>query len=199
MAKKSHFERMAKHYDFLTRILMMGTYDKVKKEIVSLPRSETALDLCCGTGYVTGQINAERVIALDMSPGMLTINKWKNRSKKKVDITVGDAFKLPFPDASFDVVFNTLAAHEFKNISSILREAYRVLKEGGKLVLYDFTVPRNPILKYTYLPFLKHVVELGTFFAHGAEEWEIILKDVGFKKIESKILYGASILIHAGK
>jgi len=199
MVKTSHFERMAKYYDSATKILMLGTYGKVRNRIVSEPPVERALDLCCGTGYVTGHINAKTVVALDMSPGMLRVNRDKNRERKHVNITVGDAFRLPFPDNSFDAVYNTLAAHEFKKISNIISEAYRVLRPGGRLVLYDFSYPENLVLRYTYLPFVKHIVELGTFFVYNGEGWRKILNEAGFKDVKSESLYGASILMRARK
>jgi demethylmenaquinone methyltransferase/2-methoxy-6-polyprenyl-1,4-benzoquinol methylase len=199
MVKKSHFERLAKHYDFLTKILMMGTYGSVRKRIVSTRRVEAALDLCCGTGYVSGHINAEKVIALDLSPGMLKTNKEKNESKIGFSAVVGDAFRLPFPDNSFGAVYNTLAAHEFKNISIIIEEAYRVLKKGGELRLYDFSYPKSKLLRYTYFPFLKHVVELGSFFVFDVDEWKKMLQEAGFKNISAEMLYKASVLINATK
>lgn len=199
MVKTSHFERMAKYYDSATKILMLGTYGKVRERIISEPPVKRALDLCCGTGYVTGHIDAETVVALDMSPGMLRVNRDKNRERRRVNITVGDAFRLPFADSSFDAVYNTLAAHEFKKISKIVEEAYRVTKPGGRLVLYDFSYPENLLLRYTYLPFVKHIVELGTFFVYNAEGWRKILNEAGFKDVESETLYGASILVRARK
>jgi demethylmenaquinone methyltransferase/2-methoxy-6-polyprenyl-1,4-benzoquinol methylase len=199
MVKTSHFERFAKHYDFLTKILMVGTYDKVRKRIVSAPHVKVALDLCSGTGYVTGHINAENVLAIDLSPGMLKVNREKNKSKKHINIIAGDAFELPFPDNSFDAVFNTLAAHEFKKFSLIIKEAYRILKPGGRFVLYDFSMPESALLRYTYLPFLKHVVELGTFYVYDNQGWEKLLSDAGFNDIASETLHKASILITARK
>ncbi len=199
MVKKSHFERFAKYYDVLTKILMLGTYWSVRRRIVSNPKVDRALDLCSGTGYVTGKLEAENVVALDMSPKMLKINRGKNIDKKNVYIVAGDAFSLPFPDKTFDSVYWTLAAHEFKDVSSIIKEIHRVLKKKGLFVLYDFSRPKSWILRYTYLPFLKHVVELGTFFVYDEKEWESILTNLKFVNIETADLYKASILIRAKK
>lgn len=199
MVKTSHFERMAKYYDTATKILMMGTYGKVRDTITDVPKVKRALDLCCGTGYVTGHIKADQVVALDLSSGMLKVNTDKNKGTTSVTPLVGDAFNLPFPDASFDGVYNTLAAHEFKRIENILKEAYRVLKPGGTMILYDFNDPHNPLLRYTYLPFLRHIVELGTFFVYDEEGWKKIFREAGFQDIQCQTLYKASVLIRAGK
>jgi ubiquinone/menaquinone biosynthesis C-methylase UbiE len=115
MVKSSHFERFAAHYDFLTKVLMLGTYGRARKRIVAQPRVGTALDLCSGTGYVTGHIAADSVIALDLSPRMLSVNREKNTGKKQVNIIVGDAFKLPFPNNSFDSFTTHLPPMSSKN------------------------------------------------------------------------------------
>ncbi len=199
MVKKSHFERFAKHYDFLTKLLMLGTYGAVRRRIVNHPKKGTALDLCSGTGYVTGHISADSVVAIDMSPGMLRVNREKNKQRADILFVSGDAFSLPFADATFDSVYWTLAAHEFKNATKILKETERVLKKNGYLILYDFSKPKNLLLRYTYLPFLRHIVELGTFYVYDEAEWKEILSKAGFKKIEAETLYAASLLILARK
>jgi len=197
--RKSRFDRLARHYDLFTKLLMMGTYGRVRERIVSTPRVRTALDLCSGTGYVTGWIKAERVVALDLSPTMLEVNREKNSGRKGVGFVVGDAFNLPFPESSFDAVFNTLAAHEFRDIEPVLRESWRVLRKGGLLVLYDFSTPESALLRHTYMPFLKHVVELGAFHVYTEEEWRDMLARTGFSEVEGEKLYKASILLRARK
>ena len=199
MVKKSHFERFAKHYDFLTKILMLGTYWNVRKRIVNRPTEGAALDICSGTGYVTGHIAADKVVAIDMSPGMLSVNREKNKGREEIYFVSGDAFNLPFPDAIFDSVYWTLAAHEFKNAQEILKEVQRILKKNGHLILYDFSKPENLLLRYTYLPFLRHIVELGTFYVYDEVEWKEILSNVGFKAIKAETLYMTSLLISAQK
>jgi ubiquinone/menaquinone biosynthesis C-methylase UbiE len=81
----------------------------------------------------------------------------------------------------------------------ILKEARRILKPGGQLIIYDFLIPDNQLIRHTYLPFLKHVVELGTFFAYDSLGWKKMLEEEGFKEVEMEILYWASILILARK
>lgn len=196
--KKTRFETIAKYYDFFTKVLMMGTYGKVRERIISAGDGELALDLCCGTGYVTGHIRAGRIVGLDLTRGMLQVNRSKNRDNPGVRLIQGDAYNLPFKDNTFDTVYFTLASHEFRNIAPILRDANRVLKKGAKIVIYDIFKPGNPLLK-AYMVFVRHVVEFGKCWIHDIEEWRELLDHAGFEDVQAEILYKASILLQGRK
>lgn len=199
MAKKSIFDRVAKYYDFFTKILMMGTYGKVQNRIVdSVEGGGLALDICCGTGYVTGHVKADKVIGLDLSEGMLGINRDKNRDKKNLLHVKGDAFKMPFRDGTFDAAYCTLAPHEFLNFSPVLKEANRVLKKDGSIRLYDVCDSSNIIVK-GFTTFMRYIVEMGKFYIHTADHWESRLKRIGFKDVSTEVLYHASVLVKARK
>ncbi len=196
--KKTRFEAIAKYYDFFTKVLMMGTYGAVRSRIVSVGDGDLALDLCCGTGYVTGHINAKQVIGLDLTRGMLEVNRSKNRDNPSVGLVQGDAYNLPFRDDTFDAVYFTLASHEFRNVVPILRDANRVLKRGGRIVIYDIFKPNNPLIK-AYMVFVKHVVEFGKCWIYSTEEWRELLNRSGFEDVEAEVLYKASVLLHGRK
>lgn len=196
--KKTRFEAIAKYYDFFTKVLMMGTYGRVRKRIVSSGDGELALDLCCGTGYVTGHIRAKRVVGLDLTRGMLMINRSKNMDNPSVKLIQGDAYNLPFKEETFDAVYFTLASHEFRNIAPILRDACRVLKKGGKIIIYDIFKPGNPLLK-AYMVFVRHVVEFGKCWIYDLGEWRDLLRRAGFEEVKADVVYKASILLQGRK
>lgn len=199
MVKKGQFDALAKYYDFFTKILMMGTYGRVRRKIVSsMDRDGIALDLCCGTGYVTGHIHANKVVGLDLSTGMLGVNRDKNLGRSDILLINGDAYKLPFKDDSFSSVYCTLSTHEFMNFVPILEESHRVLKEDGSLVLYDMCKPSNPLLK-PFTIFVKYVVEMGKFYIYTTGEWKEKLEKLAFRDITMEVLYHASILVKARK
>jgi len=200
MANKSIFDRVARYYDFFTKILMMGTYGKVQKKIVdSVGNGEgDALDICCGTGYVTGHIKADRVVGIDLSEGMLGVNRAKNKDSKNLIHVKGDAYNMPFRDGTFSAVYCTLAPHEFLNFSPILGEAYRVLKDDGFLRVYDIYDSPNMLVK-PFTIFMRYVVEMGKFYIRSEDQWVRKLERRGFKDIETEILYHVSIFIRARK
>ncbi len=199
MVKEKYFDKVAKKYDFYTKVLMLGTYGRVREEILSFGGAgdERALDLCCGTGYLTGGIKATEVVGLDLSREMLSINREKNDGRAA--LLRGDAFNLPFGNESFDAVYSSLSTHEFKNLVQILSEAYRVLKKDGKLVIFDIFKPTFPLSWFFVMVLVKYLAELGRMWVYTDEEWRRMLKDIGFIDIDTKVLYMTGILIRAGK
>lgn len=199
MTKTGHFDTIATRYDAATRLLMLGTHDKVRSRIVdSVEPVDRALDICCGTGYLTGHIRANSVAGLDLSTGMLSVNNEKNGRKENVSLFRGNAFQLPFADDSFDAVFCSLASHEFKRFGGILAEASRVAKSGAEIAIYDVYSSPHVIDKPLVI-FLRHAIEGGQFYIKSEEEWRELLEGAGFENIRLREMYMISALIRGRK
>ncbi|MGH2459508.1 MAG: SAM-dependent methyltransferase [Chloroflexota bacterium] len=97
---------------------------------------------------------------------------------ERVRIHLGSAMDLPFPEATFDVVFSLEAAHCFADKPRFLAEARRVLKPGGALLIVDLTATRREI-PFSWQPALK--LRLVT-----KADWERLLSAAGFQVEESK-------------
>ena len=99
------------------------------------------LDVGCGTGPVIARLHEKypekHYVGLDLTPAMIEVALAKNLSN--AEFVVGDAENLPFEDASFDAVLCSNSFHHYPNPEAFLREAHRVLRPGGKLVLRDYT------------------------------------------------------------
>jgi ubiquinone/menaquinone biosynthesis C-methylase UbiE len=108
------------------------------------------LDLGCGTGTLTILIKQAHpeaeVVGLDVDARVLAIAQVK-ATKAKADITLqrGTAYRLPYPDCSFDRVLSSLVFHHLnaENKQWALREVFRVLRPGGELHVVDFGKPHN--------------------------------------------------------
>ncbi|MFQ5816119.1 MAG: class I SAM-dependent methyltransferase [Candidatus Hydrothermarchaeaceae archaeon] len=200
MVKERYFDKISKHYDFYTKLFMVGTYGRVRDRILSLrdSREELVLDLCCGTGYLTSGIKALQVVGVDLSTGMLSLNRKKEPVSKTIFLR-GDAFNLPFVDEKFDSIYCSLATHEFSYIEPILSEAFRVLKRGGDFIIFDIFEPSFPISRFFVMYVVKYIAELGRMWVYTEEEWREMLKGVGFAGIDIDVLYKTSALIKAGK
>jgi ubiquinone/menaquinone biosynthesis C-methylase UbiE len=105
-------------------------------------RGAHVLEVGCGTGLVIDRIRsrAERVVGVDISPGMLA-----SARKRGFDVVCGDATRLPFADESFDLVYSYKVLAHVQDIERALREMSRVTRRGGHLVLEFY----NPLsLRY---------------------------------------------------
>ena len=115
--------------------------------------SLTLLDIACGTGNQQianrGLAPDARFVGLDGSLGML-----RQARRKMPDIAWvhGDSTALPFASGSFDFVSCQYAFHHFRDKAGMLREAFRVLRRGGRFALYNMCPQESDDwLYYAYL------------------------------------------------
>jgi len=104
-------------------------------------KGESILDVACGTGVVARRASQYvgthgRVIGLDINPGMIEVAcSILIPSGVSIEWRVGDALMLPFPNATFDIVFCQGGLQFVPDRLAALREMYRVLRSGGRLAL----------------------------------------------------------------
>jgi SAM-dependent methyltransferase len=141
------------------------------------------LDLGCGGGHVSFRMaqHTKEVVAYDLSPEMLGAVTKEAARLGRTNITTqqGPVEKLPFADASFDIVASRFSAHHWHDVPAGIREARRVLKPGGTFAMADLIGVANP-LHDTWL----QAVELMRDPSHARSltvaEWSTILGAAGF-------------------
>jgi ABC-2 type transport system ATP-binding protein len=100
------------------------------------------LELGCGTGFFTKAIagNSDLVIATDLSEEMLEMAKRQLGELRNVRVERADCERTAYPTERFDSVFLANVLHVIDNPARCLEESYRVLKDGGLLLVVDFTL-----------------------------------------------------------
>ena len=142
------------------------------------------LDLGCGAGHASFAVApaARSVTAFDLSAQMLEVVAQASRERGLHHIATrqGDVGKLPFADASFDLVVTRFSAHHWPDVPAALQEARRVLRPNGKLAVIDIIAPRNALFDTTL-----QAVELLRDGSHVRDyrvcEWGAKLQAAGFE------------------
>jgi len=146
-------------------------------------RHTRLLDLGCGGGHVSYRAAplVEQVVACDVTASMLATVQSAAAERGLTNITVqqAPAERLPFADASFDIVVARFTTHHWQHRDAGLREARRVLKPGGLAVFIDVTAPENALLD-TYLQAIEVLRDISHVRNYCLTEWIGALAQAGF-------------------
>jgi demethylmenaquinone methyltransferase / 2-methoxy-6-polyprenyl-1,4-benzoquinol methylase len=146
---QSMFTKIAKRYDLMNRLMTGGQdirWRKMVLKLAQLDNSASLLDLGTGTGDLArealGQFPHARVIAADFTLEMMRVGK----KTSPLDFSTADALRLPFGNSIFDAVVSGFLMRNVIDLKQALAEQYRVLKNGGRIVVLDTTRPKRNIL-----------------------------------------------------
>lgn len=119
-------------------------------QTAALTGVERVLDVGTGTGHTALAFAscARTVMGIDLTPRMIQSADLLAEQKdvRNVQFVVSDVVRMPFPDATFDVVTCRLAAHHFADADGAAAEIARVMRPGGQFLLVDHVAPTNPDL-----------------------------------------------------
>lgn len=169
------FDTISKDYDGLNRVISFGIDIKWRKRVVALLKKEapeTILDIATGTGDLAIALvktGAQKIVGLDISPGMLAVGKDKIKDKhldSTIEMVVGDSEKLTFENDSFDAVTVSFGVRNFETLETGLSEILRVLKPKGSLVILETSVPTKTPFKQGYHLYTRYMLPLiGKLFS----------------------------------
>jgi SAM-dependent methyltransferase len=110
-----------------------------------LERDQIALDVACGAAHAAEAVAARvrQVVGVDLTPALLAVGakRLSERGVRNVLLQEANAARLPFADASFDLVFCRAALHHFSEPAAQVSEMARVCRPGGRVVLLDMIAP----------------------------------------------------------
>ena len=211
------FDGVANRYDLLNELLSLGrtkAWRKVVTSIIAPKPGMEILDIAAGTGSSSRPLvdRGAEVTALDFSQGMIEQGRKQN---KNIKFMQGDALKLPFEENTFDVTTISFGLRNTSSAEIALKEALRVTKDGGRIVVAEFSHPVNPIFRKIYLNYLMKALPIivkkisknpdaYVYLAESIRAWPdqaelaSIMRDIGFKSVAWQDLTFGIVAVHIG-
>jgi ubiquinone/menaquinone biosynthesis C-methylase UbiE len=169
----------AQAYDRLSHRILLGSFfggivADIEAQTVADAR---VLEVGCGPGHLSIRLARQLgldVTGLDLDPAMIEVAR-ANAERAGGDaeppaaFVVGDVAALPFPDGTFDLVVSTLSMHHWADPSAGLSEIGRVLRPGGRALVWDLRPGIVPLHRHVPDPF-EHTRE-GTLKVVRATPW----------------------------
>ena len=213
LSKKGQVEKMfnniSKEYDILNRVISFGIDVSWRKKIVKILKFKnpsTILDVATGTGDLAiamVETNAQKIIGLDISKGMLDVGIEKIKDKNlnnTIEMVIGDSENLKYENDFFDAVTVSFGVRNFESLDSGLSEIFRVLKPNGSLVILETSNPTKFPFKQFYRFYSKFILpSIGKIFSKDkvaynylsessaefpyGEKFNNILKKIGFTNV----------------
>ena len=219
---KSVFDTVYNKYDLMNDFMSFGVHRYWKKELIrqiNPSPNDTLVDVACGTGDIAklfSDINNSRskILCVDFNQKMLGEGKKRLKNYKNIKWKLSNAENLELPSNSFDFYTISFGLRNTKNLNKSIKEAYRVLKTGGRFFCLEFSKIQNQNLETLYKNYSKFIPTIGKIIVGESKPYEYlvesiknfvnqeelieILKNNKFYKPNYKNLSGGIVSIHSG-
>ena len=215
------FDDVFEKYDLMNDIMSLGIHRLWKKRFIDSLNPQTGtrlIDVASGTGDIAKlylkKINHKgEVCCIDENQGMLNLNKKNFKSSDNIKWFCNNAEKLPFKNNYFDYYTISFGIRNVENINFALKEAYRVLKPGGRFLCLEFSKIKNDLLNNFYQIYSKSIPRIGKFIIGKSEPYEYLINSIrnfhtqdqflkkiqeqNFENVSYKNLSGGIVAIHS--
>lgn len=220
------FHSVAAKYDIMNDLMSAGVHRIWKRftiELSGVRKGHTVLDIAGGTGDLALQFcklvgDEGRVILADINASMLDIGRDRlidRGALANIDFVQADAQDLPFADDSFDCITIAFGLRNVTDKDKALVSMLRALKPGGRLLVLEFSKPRNPLLNKLYDTYSFQVLpRIGKLITNDADSYRYLaesirmhpdqetlksmMTDAGFEHCSYHDLSGGIVALHRG-
>ena len=221
------FHKVARRYDIMNDVMSAGVHRLWKDALVtklrpSQTRPLTLLDVAGGTGDIAFRVldaaqSRSTATVFDITGDMLSVGRDRcpPRFADRIDFVQGNAESLPFEDNSFDAYTIAFGIRNVPRIDLALKEAFRVLRRGGRLLVLEFSKVHIPGLDKIYDTYSFHVVpQMGRMVAGDAapyqylvesirkfpapDDFATMIRDADFRRVDYTPMSGGSVALHSG-
>ena len=218
----SVFSKVYKKYDLMNDIMSFGIHRIWKDKFIDWmnPCSGSKLiDVASGTGDIAKLFskhsnNLSEITCIEPNSEMLKEGKKNLKILKNINWFKAPAEKLPVKDNTYDYYSISYGIRNVTDVNKTLKEAYRVLKPGGRFMCLEFSKIDNEALNFFYKQYSKTIPIIGKYVVGTSEPYKYLIesidhfynqnqlielmKDNGFSNTEYRNLSGGVSAIHSG-
>jgi demethylmenaquinone methyltransferase/2-methoxy-6-polyprenyl-1,4-benzoquinol methylase len=223
------FEQVAGRYDLMNDLMSGGLHRAWKQAMIDWlnpPRGERPfhlIDVAGGTGDIAFRFleragpNAQ-VTVCDINSHMLGVGQTRAEAKAfegRVEFACGDAETLPFPDRSFDAYTIAFGIRNVTHVDRALKDAFRVLKPGGRFLCLEFSHVAVPLIDQVYDKYsFAAIPAMGKWVTGDAAPYQYLVESIrrfppqedfkrmigqaGFGNVSYRNLTGGVAALHSG-
>jgi demethylmenaquinone methyltransferase/2-methoxy-6-polyprenyl-1,4-benzoquinol methylase len=182
----SVFTNVHKKYDLMNDLMSLGVHRIWKKNLINWMNPQPGnqiIDVAAGTGDLAKMIstknnNKNAFCCVEPNKGMFDTGKGKLKYLTNIKWYLNSAEKLPFKQNSFDFYTISYGIRNVADINQCLKEAYRVLKPGGRFFCLEFSKVENEILNLLYQKYSKLIPIIGKLVAGSMEPYEYLIDSI---------------------
>ena len=216
------FDKVYSKYDLMNDIMSLGIHRSWKKNLINMMNpsmNQNLIDVACGTGDIAKlflkSVNFNsHITCVDPNVGMVTKGKEKLKQYKNLNWIISAAENLPINNNKFNFYTISFGLRNTKDINKTLKEAYRVLKPGGRFLCLEFSKIHNPNLNFIYKTYSKLIPNIGKIIVGEKKPYEYLIQSIenfinqdelidlmkqnNFEKCSYRNLSGGIVSIHSG-
>ena len=216
------FSSVASNYDKMNDLMSLGMHRLWKKrfaEIIDVQNNDVILDVGSGSGDIVSELIKQdlkmKLYMLDLNKEMLDQGKKRFKKNKNISFTLGNAEKLHFKNNFFDKYIISFCLRNVTEYKISIKEAYRILKRGGKYCCLEFSNPKSSLISSTYKMYKSKILPvLGDIIANDSDAYKYLSESIdlfptqeeltkvlissGFEKVNCINLFNGIVAIHTG-
>tara|TARA_B100000963_G_scaffold180689_1_gene156997 strand:- start:438 stop:1142 length:705 start_codon:yes stop_codon:yes gene_type:complete len=218
----SIFSEVYDKYDLMNDVMSLGVHRIWKDKFIDWmnPSKDTSLiDVASGTGDIAKLFslrseNLSMITCVEPNKDMLNKGKQNLSNLKNIKWIKSRAETLPIEDNMYDFYSISYGIRNVSDISRTLKEAYRVLKPGGRFMCLEFSKINNELLNFLYKNYSKAIPALGKYIVGSSKPYEYLIESIdsfynqeqllelitksGFANVEYRNLSNGISAIHSG-
>tara|TARA_B100001248_G_scaffold152828_1_gene114933 strand:+ start:6886 stop:7590 length:705 start_codon:yes stop_codon:yes gene_type:complete len=218
----SVFSDVFENYDLMNDIMSLGIHRIWKEKLIDWMRplsNKKLIDVASGTGdvvklFLTKTNGLNEITCVEPNIKMLEKGKQKLKKYKSITWINSMAERIPVKSNSFDYYTISYGIRNVSDINSTLKEAYRVLKPGGRFMCLEFSKVNNEMINFLYKQYSKAIPIIGKFIVGSEKPYEYLIESIdkfynqeelvklmkinGFSNIEFRNLTNGISAIHSG-